>query len=362
MAGDSAAITASTATSGSSVAHHPISPSTMTATAARSPQPEPPTPVRIESTKTHVKPMAPPKASMAPADAPSASWATAETVDMRLKISHDVRCGRVSPRRIPAMYGMTQPAVMAPAVSSARVRSSTGSPRSAGGHQTLPASPNDRQTAGVGVRSPRIPALELAAGLQRSRSAAKAAPVGRRGRRRWRRPRRSRKARWSPRRKVVGSTSRSSRRPWPAPAGPSSSSASTGWNRIWSKERSSHGTSGSSPGRCVEVPDRHGAADELVAARALHAVDAQVGAADADRVLRRPGAGRVVLRGDQAVPRVERGGHRRAEVDVAEAEHQVARRRRPCGARRRRESRPLMRRMNSRFDGHHGASSRTTSM
>ena len=86
----------------------------------------------------------------------------------------------------------------------------------------------------------------------------------------------------------------------------------------------------------VAVPHLHRAPDELVAARALHAVDAEVGAADADGVLRRPGPGRVVLRGDQAVAGIERRGHRRAEVDVAEAEHEVRRRRRRCGGRRRR--------------------------
>ncbi len=109
------------------------------------------------------------------------------------------------------------------------------------------------------------------------------------------------------------------------------------------------------------VPDLDGAADELVAARPLHAVDAQVGAADADRVLRRPGAGRVVLGGDQAVARVQRGRDRRAEVDVAEAEHEV------LGVEHRAvhvvdAARPLTRRMNSMFHGHHGASSRTPAM
>ena len=64
--------------------------------------------------------------------------------------------------------------------------------------------------------------------------------------------------------------------------------------------------------------------DELVAAGALHAVDAEVGAADAHGVLRGPGARRVVLGGDQAVAGVERRGHRRAQVDVAQAHDQVA--------------------------------------
>ena len=73
----------------------------------------------------------------------------------------------------------------------------------------------------------------------------------------------------------------------------------------------------------VAAPHLHGASDELVAARALHPVDAQVGAADADGVLRRPGARRVVLRRHQPVAGVERGGDRRAEVDVAEPEHQI---------------------------------------
>ena len=75
----------------------------------------------------------------------------------------------------------------------------------------------------------------------------------------------------------------------------------------------------------VPAPDLGGAADELVAAGALHAVDAQVRTADADGVLRGPGAGRVVLRGHQPVAGIQRGGHRRAQVDVTEAQRQVLR-------------------------------------
>ena len=71
------------------------------------------------------------------------------------------------------------------------------------------------------------------------------------------------------------------------------------------------------------VPHLHGAADELVTPRAFHAVDAQVGAADADRVFRRPGARRVVLGGHEPMARVDRCGHRRAEVDVAQPQHQI---------------------------------------
>ncbi len=73
------------------------------------------------------------------------------------------------------------------------------------------------------------------------------------------------------------------------------------------------------------VPHLHRAPDELVPAGALHAIDAQVGAADAHGVLRRPGAGRVVLRRHQAMARVERRRHRGAEVDVAQPDDQVRR-------------------------------------
>ena len=78
-------------------------------------------------------------------------------------------------------------------------------------------------------------------------------------------------------------------------------------------------------GHAVGVPHLAGAPEELIAAGALHAVDAQIGAADADDVLRRPGAGRIVFRRDQAVARIDRRRHRRAEIDVAEAEHEIAR-------------------------------------
>src|SRR5206468_4268587 len=69
----------------------------------------------------------------------------------------------------------------------------------------------------------------------------------------------------------------------------------------------------------------HRAPDELVPAGSLHAVHAEVGAADADGVLRRPGAGRIVLGRHEAVPRIDRRGNRRTEVNVTEAEHEVAR-------------------------------------
>src|SRR6185437_12796490 len=58
------------------------------------------------------------------------------------------------------------------------------------------------------------------------------------------------------------------------------------------------------------VPDLHGAADELVAARPLHPVDAEVRAPDPYRILRGPGACRVVLGRHQSVPGVERSRDR----------------------------------------------------
>ena len=72
------------------------------------------------------------------------------------------------------------------------------------------------------------------------------------------------------------------------------------------------------------VPHLYGAPDELVAAGPFHAVDAHVGAADPDRVFRRPGAGRIVFGRHEAAARIERGRDRRAEVDIAESHHQIA--------------------------------------
>src|SRR5205823_3746427 len=82
------------------------------------------------------------------------------------------------------------------------------------------------------------------------------------------------------------------------------------------------------PGRVGgQPPDRDGTADELVPAGALHAVHAQVRAADADGVGRSPGTGRVVLGGDQAVRRIQRYGDGRAQVHVAQPDDEVRRRR-----------------------------------
>jgi len=78
-------------------------------------------------------------------------------------------------------------------------------------------------------------------------------------------------------------------------------------------------------GHTIGVPHLAGTAEQLVAARTLHAVDAEIGAADADHVVRRPGARGIVFRGDQPVARVDRHGDRRAEIDVAQAKHQIGR-------------------------------------
>ena len=60
------------------------------------------------------------------------------------------------------------------------------------------------------------------------------------------------------------------------------------------------------------------AADELVAARRLDRVDRPARAADTDRALRRPRAGRVVLRHDDRVPRVEREHERQTREEADE--------------------------------------------
>src|SRR5690606_4823035 len=76
--------------------------------------------------------------------------------------------------------------------------------------------------------------------------------------------------------------------------------------------------------RAMAIPHLQRAADELIAARSLHAVHAHIRAADANRILRSPGARRVVFGGDQAMARIERGGYRRTEIDLAETHHHIA--------------------------------------
>src|SRR5258708_2413559 len=72
------------------------------------------------------------------------------------------------------------------------------------------------------------------------------------------------------------------------------------------------------------IPHLKGAPDELIAARTLHAIYAEIGAADADCVFGRPRARGIVLGGDEAMARIERRRDRRAEVDVAETQNKIA--------------------------------------
>ena len=109
------------------------------------------------------------------------------------------------------------------------------------------------------------------------------------------------------------------------------------------------------------VPHLDGAAEQLIAARPFHAVDAHIGAADADGIFRRPGAGRIVLRRDQPMARIDGRRDRRAEIDVAQAEHEIAGIEHDPLDIVLADRRPLMRRMNSMFDGHQGAFGRTSS-
>jgi hypothetical protein len=73
----------------------------------------------------------------------------------------------------------------------------------------------------------------------------------------------------------------------------------------------------------IGVPDLNGAAYELIAAGTFHAIDAHIGAADADCVFRRPGAGGIVFGGDKAMARIGGRGDWRSEIDIAETEDEI---------------------------------------
>ncbi len=75
----------------------------------------------------------------------------------------------------------------------------------------------------------------------------------------------------------------------------------------------------------IRIPHLNGASKELIAPGALHAVDAQVRAPEADDIGRRPGAGGIVFRRHQPVTRIQGNRHRSAQIDIAQAHHQVAR-------------------------------------
>ena len=71
------------------------------------------------------------------------------------------------------------------------------------------------------------------------------------------------------------------------------------------------------------IPHLHRAADELVTTRPLHAIDAQIGAADTDGIFRRPGAGGVVFGRHQPMTWIERRRDRRTQIHVAQTHHQI---------------------------------------
>ncbi|SHT53622.1 Uncharacterised protein [Mycobacteroides abscessus subsp. abscessus] len=71
------------------------------------------------------------------------------------------------------------------------------------------------------------------------------------------------------------------------------------------------------------VPHLHGASHQLVPARPLHPVDAQVRPADADRIFRCPGACRVVFGGDEPMSWIDRRCDGRTQVYIAQAQYQV---------------------------------------
>src|SRR5437879_455837 len=76
--------------------------------------------------------------------------------------------------------------------------------------------------------------------------------------------------------------------------------------------------------RSKSVPHLHGAAHELIAAGAFHAVHAEIGAADSHGVLGCPRSGGIVFRRYETMTRINGRGYRRSKIDVAQPEHQVA--------------------------------------
>ncbi len=74
----------------------------------------------------------------------------------------------------------------------------------------------------------------------------------------------------------------------------------------------------------IATPHLQRTSDELIPTRPLHAIDAEIRPADPDRVLRGPGARRIVFGGHQPVTRIERGCHRRTEIDIPQPHDQVA--------------------------------------
>ena len=77
-------------------------------------------------------------------------------------------------------------------------------------------------------------------------------------------------------------------------------------------------------GLAIPIPHLHGTSNELITARAFHAIDAEVCSTYAHRVFRCPCPGRVVLGGDQAMAWVHGRCHGCAQVNVAQSQDQVA--------------------------------------
>ena len=72
------------------------------------------------------------------------------------------------------------------------------------------------------------------------------------------------------------------------------------------------------------VPHLQRAPHQLVAAGAFHAVDAEIRAADSHSVFGGPGASGIVLGGDEAMAGIDGCCHWCAEIDVAQAEDEIA--------------------------------------
>ena len=73
------------------------------------------------------------------------------------------------------------------------------------------------------------------------------------------------------------------------------------------------------------VPHLQGASHKLIAARPFHAIHAEIGAANAHRVLGGPGAGGIIFGGHQTMAGVQRRRHRGAQINIAQTHDQIIR-------------------------------------
>src|SRR6267378_2659073 len=88
---------------------------------------------------------------------------------------------------------------------------------------------------------------------------------------------------------------------------------------------SSGGSTNSGWRAAVRIPHLNRAPYKLIASRTFHAVNAEVGSPDPDGVLRCPRARRVVLRGHQAVPRIQWRCDGRPKIHVSQSHHEITR-------------------------------------